>query len=80
MRIKALTAAAVAMSVVATPVLANPAASLSLGNASTVRASAHAGKSSKFANGAILPVILALAIVGAGVYIAVDDNDNSDSK
>jgi hypothetical protein len=80
MRKSFLAASAAILSLAATPVLANPASALSLGNASSVRASSASHKSSKFANGAIVPVILALAIVGAGVYIAVDDNDHPDSQ
>ena len=72
MRRNMLSGAAVALSLVATPVLANPAASLSVSK--SVRASAPTAKSSKLAGNALLPAILALAIVAGGVYIAVDDN------
>jgi len=79
MRIKTLIAAATALSMVATPVLANPASPLSLGNAASVRAGAPTSKTSKLGGNAIVPVILALAIIAGGIYIAVDDNDKPDS-
>ena len=72
MRRNMLSGAAVALSLVASPVLANPAASLSV--AKSVRASSPSAKSNKLAGSSIVPVVLALAIVAGGVYIAVDDN------
>jgi hypothetical protein len=80
MRFKSLTVAVAALSMTATPALAapaNPAASLSV--AKSVRASSPSAKSNKLAGSSIIPAVLALAIVAAGVYIAVDDNDNAKS-
>lgn len=77
MRIKALIAATVAMSLAATPALANPASSLSIAGSSSARAGAPGDHSSRLAGSATLPIVLALAIIGVGIYIAVDDNDDS---
>ncbi|MEO5493273.1 MAG: hypothetical protein ABIR08_04520 [Sphingomonas sp.] len=77
MRRNILSGAAVALSLVATPVLANPAASLSV--AKSVRASSPSAKSNKLAGSSIIPAVLALAIVAGGIYIAVDDNDKAKS-
>lgn len=80
MRFKSMTVAAAALAMTATPVLAapaNPASSLSVAN--SVRASSPSAKANKLAGNAIIPAVLALAIVAGGVIIAVDDN-NSKSK
>jgi hypothetical protein len=83
MRVKSIVSAAAIMSLAVTPVLAsaNPASSLSLGNAAGARApsSGKAHKSDLLGAG-IVPIILGLAIIGGGIYIAVDDkNDKPDS-
>ncbi|MDB5681851.1 MAG: hypothetical protein JWO16_1656 [Sphingomonas bacterium] len=77
MRRNILGSAAVALSLVASPVLANPAASLSV--AKSVRASSPSAKSNKLAGSSIIPAVLALAIVAGGVIIAVSDDNKSKS-
>jgi len=77
MRRNVFGSAVVALSLVASPVLANPAASLSV--AKSVRASTPSAKSNKLAGNSLIPVVLALAIVAGGIYIAVDDNDKAKS-
>ncbi len=80
MRIKSIVSAAAMLSLAVTPVIAsaNPAASLSLGQASGVRASSS-GKahSSDLLGAGIVPIILGLAIIGGGIYLVADDNDDS---
>jgi hypothetical protein len=68
-----------ALSLVATPAFAanNPASSLSV--AKSVRAGAPSARGSHLAGGVIIPVVLALAIIGAGIVIAVDNDDKPDS-
>jgi hypothetical protein len=70
-------AAAAATALVAAPVAAaptNPAASLSVSK--SVRAGAVTGKKDKLAGSGILIAVLAAAAVGAGIYVAVDSNDD----
>ncbi|MBW6532026.1 hypothetical protein ACYZX9_04435 [Sphingomonas citri] len=79
--LKSIIAAGSALALTATPALAaaNPAASLSV--AKSARASAVGkGKSELAAPGAIVGLVLAAAVVVAGVIIAVDDGDDSDSN
>ncbi len=79
MRIKSIVSAAAMMSLAVTPVMAsaNPATSLSLSSANGARASSSgkAHKSDLLGVG-IVPIILGLAIIGGGIFIAVDDNNN----
>ncbi len=80
MRFQNLAVAAAALSMTATPALAapaNPAAALSVGK--SVRASSLSAKSNKLAGGAIVPAVLALAIVAGGVIIAVSDDSKAKS-
>jgi hypothetical protein len=80
MRFQTLAIAAAAVSMTAAPALAapaNPAGSLSV--AKSVRASSPSAKSNRLAGGAIVPAVLALAVVAGGIVIAVD-NGNSKSK
>ncbi len=83
MRIKSIVSAAAMMSLAVTPVMAsaNPATSLSLSSVAGARASSS-GKAHKsdLLGAGIVPIILGLAIIGGGIYIAVDDNnDHPDS-
>jgi uncharacterized membrane protein HdeD (DUF308 family) len=83
MRSKIMVSAAAVLSLVATPVFAqaaNPAASLSVAKASSVRASTATTKSSKLEPGAWAAVVGALAIVAGAVIIAADGDDNPDSN
>jgi hypothetical protein len=79
MRIKSIVSVAAMMSLAMTPVLAsaNPATSLSLSNAAGARASSS-GKAHKsdLLGAGIVPIVLGLAIIGGGIFIAVDDNNN----
>jgi hypothetical protein len=79
MRIKSIVSAAAMMSLAAIPVMAsaNPATSPSLSNVAGARASSS-GKAHKsnLLGAGIVPIILGLAIIGGGIYIAVDDNNN----
>lgn len=72
---KLMTAAAVT-SLVAAPVIANPAASLSL---SQVRSSTSAEDSSDASGGAVLIGVLATAAIIGGVVILADGDDSPDS-
>ena len=76
---KSVMLAAVAVaSLVATPVLANPAASLSVAKAT--RAASPSGKKSQLAApGGIIAAVLVAGVVAGGIIIAVDDDDDDDS-
>jgi hypothetical protein len=80
MRLRLLTSAAVAMSIAATPALANPAARLSIANAAPVAGSVRAGSTlqgkSKLAPGAWAAIVGALAIGAGAIILAVDDGDD----
>jgi hypothetical protein len=67
-------AAVAATALAAAPVAAAPAAKLS--SAKSVRADSASDHKSKVANGGILIAVLAAAAVGAGIYVAVDKNDD----
>ncbi|WP_267396959.1 MULTISPECIES: hypothetical protein [unclassified Sphingomonas] len=70
-------AAVAATALVATPVVAapaKPAANLSVSK--SVRASAPSAQKSKIGGGSALIAVLAAAAVGAGIYVAVDKNDD----
>lgn len=78
-----LLAGLAASALVAAPVAAAPAASPAsqLSIAKTARAGTSVKKGEHLAGGAILPAILALAVVAGGIYLVVDDNDDdSDSN
>ncbi len=81
MKIASMFAAAMTLAAapaVAAPV-ANPAATLSV--AKSARAgTVTKGKSELAAPGAIVGLVLAAAVVAAGVIIAVDGDDDSDSN
>jgi hypothetical protein len=70
-----LLTAVVASSMIAAPAMANGAASLSTAN--TAKASTSAKKSNELAGGGILIGILAFAAVAAGIYVAVDEDDDA---
>lgn len=70
---KLLTAAAI-VTMAATPVVAAPAANLSLSRASTA-----AEKDSEIAGAAIIGVIATVAIIGGAVVLA-DNDDDPDSN
>jgi hypothetical protein len=82
--LRLLASAAIASSLIATPVLAaptaNPAASLSLSQAPSVRASTGSAKHEKLA-GAGFGIVLAIAVGAAAVAGAIiaSDDDKSDS-
>ncbi|MGK6319979.1 hypothetical protein [Sphingomonas sp. DT-204] len=81
MRIRLMTSAAIALSLIATPALANPAAKLSVANAPQVRASSQIDGKSRLAPGAWAAVVGALAIGAGAIILAVDDDDDdSDSN
>ena len=81
MKLTTYLAAAAALSMTTAPAIAaaaNPAASLSV--AKSARASAPAAKKSNLQGSGIFLAIGALAIIAGGIYLAVDDNDDSDSN
>ncbi|UIJ47280.1 hypothetical protein LZK98_10220 [Sphingomonas cannabina] len=81
MRIRLLTSAAIALSLVATPVLANPAARLSVANSPQVRASSNVDGKSRLTGSAWIGVVAALAVgAGAVVLALTTDDDDSDSN
>lgn len=79
MKFTSLLAATASLTMMAAPALAaptNPAASLSVSRAATPSAK----KSDLAGPGSVVALVLAAAIVAGGIYIAVDDDDNSDSN
>lgn len=74
---KALMAIA-ASSLAIAPAMANPASSLSVGSAKSVRAATGAGKSSEVAGGFLIPAIAIVAVI-TGVILVATDDDKSDS-
>lgn len=77
---KMLIAAATAMSLTATPVLAAAPAASSLSLAQSPRAAKATGKSEKLAgSGAIIAGVLALGVVAGGIVAVTNDGD-SDSN
>lgn len=78
MRIRLLTSAAIALSLVATPALANPAARLSVANSSQIRASSHVDDENRLAPGAWAAIVGALAIGAGAIILAVDDDDDDE--
>ena len=80
MRTIKLLAAVAASSLIATPVLANSAAPLSIAKAANVKASTSGKKSNKILGmGATTAVIIGGAVVAGAVIIATNDDNNSDS-
>lgn len=85
---KKVFAAAAAASMVATPVLAAPAApvagnvaqSLSLSNAPSLRSATASSKKSKLQGSGIIVAVLAAAAVVGGIIIIADNDDKADSK
>ena len=75
MRIGTFFTSMAALSLVATPAFAadNPAAALSVSK--SVRVGAPSGRGSHLAGGNIIPIVLALAIIGAGIAVAVKGDD-----
>jgi len=73
---------AAALSIVAMPVAANaaPTAAASLSVAKSVRAATPTAKKSKLAGSGLIIVALAAVAVGGGLYLAIDNDDNSDSN
>ncbi|MFZ3484895.1 hypothetical protein [Sphingomonas sp. 3-13AW] len=78
MRMGKLLTAVVASSLIAAPAMANGAASLSV--AKSVKASTSAKQSNELAGGGIFIGVLAAAAVIAGIVVAVDNDDKSDSN
>lgn len=78
MRMTKLLAATIASTLVATPVLANPASSLSVAK---VRAATNAkGENKAVAGGAIIGVLAAAAVIGGIVVVADEGGDGADSN
>lgn len=75
MRMGKLLTAVVASSMIAAPAMANGAASLSVAN--NAKASTSAKKSNELTGGGILIGVLAAAAVIAGIYVAVDSDDDA---
>lgn len=75
--VKSLIGATVALTLTASPVLAQSAQSLSLSNAP--RATTVSGKSSKAVGGLIIPLIGLAAFVAGAVVLIADDEDSPDS-
>ena len=74
--------ATVALAISAMPVAANAAANsaASLSVAKSVRAASPTAKKSKLAGSGLIIVALAAVAVGGGLYLAIDNDDNSDSN
>ncbi len=81
MRMGKLLAAVAASSLLATPVMANSASSLSVAKAVNAKASTSAKKSNKLAGDAVVIGIVGGAMaVGAILAVTDDDHDDSDSN
>lgn len=78
MRTRLLTSAAIALSLIATPALANPAARLSVANSPQIRASSHVDDENRLAPGAWAAIVGALAIGAGAIILAVDDDDDDE--
>lgn len=79
MRLGTMFAGVASLALAATPALAaNPASSLSVAP-SSARASAASGDSKLAGNGSIIAIVLGAAIVGTGIWLAVDGDDDPDS-
>lgn len=74
--------ATAALAISAMPVAANAAANsaASLSVAKSVRAASPTAKKSKLAGSGLIIVALAAVAVGGGLYLAIDNDDNSDSN
>ena len=65
------------------PILTNAAqtnSAASLSTVSSVRAGTPSAKKSKIADGGFIIIALAAIAVGGGLYLAIDDGDDSDSN
>jgi hypothetical protein len=75
---KLLAAAAVSLSLSASPVLAqaaSPASKLSVSNAGPARASTDAGDSNELAPAVLIGVLATIAIIGGAIVLADSDDD-----
>lgn len=80
MRLRSILAGVATLALAATPALAaNPAASLSIAPASA-RASAPAGSSNLSAPGSVIGLVLFAAVIAGGIWLAVDGDDDPDSR
>ena len=83
MFLKSLATASAGLMLVAAPVAANAATANPASSLSTIK-SARAGtptvKKSKVADGGFIIIALAAVAVGGGLYLAIDDGDDSDSN
>lgn len=81
MRFSKFLAAVAVSSLVATPVLAGEASSLSVANAVNAKASTSAKKSNKLDGGTLaISAIATAAVIGGVVALVDDDDDDSDSN
>jgi hypothetical protein len=77
--LKSLVATATALSIAASPALAQTgAAKLSLSNAAPARASTDAGDSNELAPAILIGVLATIAIIGGAIVLA-DSDDTPDS-
>jgi hypothetical protein len=83
MFLKSLATASAGLMLLAAPVAANAASANPASSLSTIQ-SARAGtptvKKSKVADGGFIIIALAAVAVGGGLYLAIDDGDDSDSN
>jgi hypothetical protein len=77
--LRSLIGATVALSMTATPVLAQSAQKLSLSNAQPVRAQTVTTKSSKATGGLLIPLIGLSALAAGIIVIAATNDDEPDS-
>ena len=74
--LKSLVATATALSIAASPALAQTgAAKLSLSNAAPARASTDAGDSNELAPAILIGVLATIAIIGGAIVLADSDDD-----
>jgi hypothetical protein len=78
---KMLVIAVASSSMVAAPVMANPAASLSVVNSSAVKAQSSGKNASNLTDrSSLLIVFLTAAAAAGGIWALADSNDNPDSN
>lgn len=78
MRMGKLMAAVAASSLIATPVMANSAAPLSVAKVANVKAATSTKKANKLAPAILIGVLATVAIIGGAVVLA-DSDDTPDS-
>ena len=80
MFLKSLATASAGLLLVAAPVAASAKPASSLSTIKSARVGTPTVKKSKVADGGFIIIALAAVAVGGGLYLAIDDGDDSDSN